>query len=43
MRRLVVLKLLLKVRDFSASLAALACKALVNSIDGNIDKPRTGV
>jgi hypothetical protein len=37
-----VMKLLLQVRDLRAGLAALACKALVNGIDGNIDEPRTG-
>lgn len=42
MCRLMVMKLLLQVRDLRAGLAALACKALVNGIDGNIDEPRTG-
>ena len=42
MRRLMVMKLLLQVRDLRAGLTALACKALVNGIDGNINEPRTG-
>ena len=38
-RSLVVLQLLLEIDDLRGSLGALPNKALVDSIDGNIDKP----
>ena len=40
--RLVILKLFLEVGDLSGGLAALARKALVDCVDGNVDEPGTG-
>lgn len=40
--RLVILQLFLEVGDLSGGLAALARKALVNCVDGNVDEPGTG-
>lgn len=40
--RLVILQLFLEVGDLSGGLAALARKALVDCVDGNVDEPGIG-